>query len=306
VSGQGWSIAEAERYLESLEIFGIRFGLERIRRLMTALGGPVERFEAVHVVGTNGKSSTTRMIAAILHRHGVRVGAYLSPHLRSFSERVEVDERPIAASRFASAVARAAQAARVVDRAPPRDERVTQFEALTAAAFVSLADVRVEVAAVEAGLGARYDATSVVRAGVLAVTNVALEHTRWLGPTERHVAEEKLAATPRGGVVVAGPLEDEALAVAERVTAERGARLLSAGQHFGVEEETAERFSVRTSRSRIGGVRVGPPGRFQRENFALALAADDEHLALHVHSLEDDEVRDASRSVIVTGRLEVV
>src|ERR1051325_11516167 len=86
---------QAERYLLSLELFGMRFGLERMRRLMTALDSPHERFRSIHVVGTNGKSSTTRMIAAVLRRHGLRTGAYLSPHLTSFSERIEIDERPL-------------------------------------------------------------------------------------------------------------------------------------------------------------------------------------------------------------------
>src|SRR5437773_4298296 len=83
-----WSLADAERYLNSLELFGMRFGLDRMRRLMTVLGSPQERFASIHVVGTNGKSSTTRMIAAILRRHGLRTGAYLSPHLVSFAERI--------------------------------------------------------------------------------------------------------------------------------------------------------------------------------------------------------------------------
>src|SRR6185503_17654120 len=92
---------DAERYLLSLELFGMRFGLDRMRRLMTALGSPQERFKSVHVVGTNGKSSTARMVAAILRRHGLRTGAYLSPHLTSFAERVEIDERAVSPERFA-------------------------------------------------------------------------------------------------------------------------------------------------------------------------------------------------------------
>jgi len=89
------TLAEAERYLLSLELFGMRFGLDRMRRLMTVMGSPQEQFGSIHVVGTNGKSSTTRMIAAILHRQGLRSGAYLSPHLSSFAERVRVDDRDV-------------------------------------------------------------------------------------------------------------------------------------------------------------------------------------------------------------------
>src|SRR6201988_5290564 len=126
---------EAERYLLSLELFGMRFGLDRMRRLMTALGHPERTFGSVHVVGTNGKSSTVRMIAAILARHGLRTGAYLSPHLVSFGERIRVDDADLDPAAFAVAVKRAARAAELVNRSLIGDDVVTQFEALTAAAF---------------------------------------------------------------------------------------------------------------------------------------------------------------------------
>src|SRR6516164_5258802 len=93
---RGWSPSDAEAHLRSLELFGMRFGLERMRRMMTALGSPQGALPAVHVVGTNGKSSTTRMVAAILARHGLRTGTYLSPHLTAYTERIQVCERDIA------------------------------------------------------------------------------------------------------------------------------------------------------------------------------------------------------------------
>src|SRR5438270_10335662 len=128
------SPSEAERYHLSLELFGMRFGLDRMRRLMTALGHPERSFQSIHVVGTNGKSSTVRMIAAILRLHGLRAGAYLSPHLVSFSERIRIDDADLEPAAFAAAVQRAARAAELVDRSLAGDDRVTQFEALTAAA----------------------------------------------------------------------------------------------------------------------------------------------------------------------------
>ncbi len=112
----------------------MRFGLDRMRRMMTVLGSPQRRFDTIQVVGTNGKSSTTRMIAAILERHGLRTGAYTSPHLISYTERVQVGERDLDADAFAAAVARAAWAAERVNRTLAEDDHVTQFELLTAAA----------------------------------------------------------------------------------------------------------------------------------------------------------------------------
>ena len=114
----------------------MRFGLDRMRRMMTVLGSPQRRFDAIHVVGTNGKSSTTRMIAAILERHGLRTGAYTSPHLISYRERVQVGRARPRADAFAAAIARAAWAAERVNRTLAEDDHVTQFELLTAAAPV--------------------------------------------------------------------------------------------------------------------------------------------------------------------------
>jgi len=280
------ALREAEHYLDSLEVFGMRFGLERMRRLMTALGSPQERFGTIHVLGSNGKSSTARMIAALLEQAGARTGAYLSPHLVSWAERIEVGGSPVPDERFAEAIARAAEAAAKVDRTLEAGDCVTQFEALTAAAYWELASAGVTVAVIEAGLGGRYDATSVIRSDVHVLTNVSLEHTRWLGPTERHIAEEKLAVVPAGGTVVTGPLGPEARDVAERVTGERSARLLILGRDFELRED----------------VRLRPRGAFQRENFAVAVAAAEAYTG----TLDSATVRAAAQSVTTPGRMEVV
>jgi dihydrofolate synthase/folylpolyglutamate synthase len=210
---------QAEEYLLSLELFGMRFGLDRMHRLMTVLGLPQRRFASIHVVGTNGKSSTVRFCAAILERHGLRSGSYTSPHLRSFRERIEVGEQPVGEADFAAAVTRAAQAAEMVNRTQDADDQVTQFEALTAAAYHELARRGVEVAVIEAGLGGRFDATNVIPSKVQVLTSVGLEHTRWLGPTVRDIAEEKLAVVRDHGTLVVGALDDESLAVAREIVA---------------------------------------------------------------------------------------
>jgi dihydrofolate synthase/folylpolyglutamate synthase len=276
------TLAEAERYLLGLELFGMRFGLDRMRRLMTVLGSPQERYGTIHVVGSNGKSSTVRMLAAILRRHGLRTGAYLSPHLTSFTERVRVDDEDSSPERFAAAVDRARRAAELVDHTLDADDRVTQFEALTAAAFDELAAAGVEVAVIEAGLGGRYDATNVIPSRVQVLTNVGLEHTRWLGPTVADIAAEKLDVVRPGGTLVVGhALHPDALALARETCAARGARLVQAGEEPGVE--------------------VLAQGGYQRRNFALARAA----AAAYLGSLDEEAVRAAAASTLVPGRFEV-
>jgi dihydrofolate synthase / folylpolyglutamate synthase len=273
---------QAEEYLLGLELFGMRFGLDRMHRLMTVLGLPQRRFASIHVVGSNGKSSTVRFIAAILERHGLRTGSYTSPHLRSFRERIEVGEAPVSEADFAAAVERAAHAAELVDRTADPDDHVTQFEALTAAAYHALARRGVEVAVIEAGLGGRYDATNVIPSKVQVLTGVSLEHTRWLGPTLADIAAEKLAVVPEHGTLVLGELDPESLAVAERVAADRHARL------------------VRPAGDGEAALRAA--GGFQRANFALAASAAEAFLG---RPLEREAVAAAAAETIVPGRLEV-
>jgi dihydrofolate synthase/folylpolyglutamate synthase len=275
---------QAEEYLLGLELFGMRFGLDRMHRLMTVLGLPQRRFASIHVVGSNGKSSTVRFIAAILERHGLRTGSYTSPHLHSFRERIEVGEEPISEAAFAAAVERAAHAAELVDRTAEPDDRVTQFEALTAAAYHALAREHVEVAVIEAGLGGRYDATNVIPSKVQVLTGVSLEHTRWLGPTLADIAGEKLAVVPDRGTLVAGELNPESLAVAERVTGERHARLVRP-------EAAGRELPLRAA------------GGFQRGNFALAATAAEAFLG---RPLDRSAVEAAAAETVVPGRLEVV
>lgn len=278
-----WSAADAEAWLLGLELFGMRFGLDRMRRLLTALGSPQDRYGAIHVVGTNGKSSTTRMTAAILERHGVRAGSYLSPHLVSFAERIRVGDADIGEEAFAAAVGRARQAAERVDRTLEEGDRVTQFEALTAAALDELARQQVEVAVVEAGLGGRYDATNVLDAPVVVLTNVGLEHTRWLGPTVTDIAREKLAVLPPGGTLVLGAdLHPDALAEAEAAATR---------QHATIVHAPAD-----------PGVPLHALGDFQRRNFAAAMEAARAWLG----RLDDEAVRAAAAQVSVPGRFQLV
>ena len=278
-----WSLEQAEDHLLSLELFGMRFGLDRMRRLMTALGAPPRQFASIHVVGTNGKSSTARMTAAILQRHGLRAGAYVSPHLASFAERILIADRELEGDAFAAAVQRAAKTAEMVNRTLSEGDLVTQFELLTAAAFSALAEREVEVAVVEAGLGGRYDATNVIPSRVQVLTNVGLDHTRWLGPTISDIAREKLAVVREGSTLVVGAdLEPAAAVEAEAAARARGARLVRALADAGVP--------------------LAAPGAFQRANFALARTAAEAFAG----PLDDSAVRDAGQTVVVPGRCEVV
>ncbi len=167
-----------------------------MRALLAELGEPQRAFPAIHVVGTNGKSTATRRAAAFLLREGLRAGAYTSPHVAGWSERIQVDGED-------------ADIEQALERVRERAERLeaTQFEVLTAAAFAEFAAAHVDVAVIEAGLGGRLDATNVLDAGIVVLTNVGLDHTDVLGDTREQIAAEKLAVVSPGATLIVGEPE---------------------------------------------------------------------------------------------------
>jgi dihydrofolate synthase/folylpolyglutamate synthase len=269
-----------------------------MRRLLTVLGSPQERFEAIHVVGTNGKSSTVRMCAALLEAHGVRTGAFLSPHLISFAERIRIGDADLDGDAFAAAIQRAAAAAAKVDRTLEPGDRVTQFELVTAAAFDEFARQNVEVAVVEAGLGGRHDATNVINARTVVLTNVGLEHTRWLGPTIRDIAREKLAVVHGRARLVVGELDEEAREEVRRTTTR-----ITPGTSAPLPEAlSGRRPEAAGLASGEGDARARPqplPG-YQRKNFQLAMAAAREQLG----ELDEARVISVANKISVPGRMQ--
>lgn len=252
--------AEAIRRIDGLEKFGIHLGLDRIAECLRRLGNPQSRFAAVHVAGTNGKGSTAAFTASILERAGYRVGLYTSPPLESFGERIRVDGADLPDEAVPELLA----------RVEATGVELTQFEVITAMAFVHFAERGVELAVVEVGLGGRLDATNVVEPAVSAVTNVGLDHVEHLGPTLGHIAREK-AAIARPGVPLVTAAEGEALEVVVAEAGARGAPVVVVGRDVFVEPE-GEDFGYRGRRWRLTGLRPSLRGPHQRWNLAVAVA----------------------------------
>ena len=281
----------AGEILQTRTMFGMELGLERIEAILEALEHPQRSFAAIHVVGTNGKSSTTRFAAAAVAAQGARVGAYLSPHITDWNERVLIAEprrlpAPLAATAFAEAIEAAEAAAQAVDAA--RGGACTQFEVLTAGALLAMRDAGVEVAVVEAGLGGRLDATNVLAAPVVVLTGVALEHTEHLGDTRALIAAEKLAVLRPGAILVAGGMDDEIRPTIEMLAAEHKvarAMLVAPGL---LDDELPDLVAA---------------GSFQRGNAMLALGAA---AALVGDGFKVRPAMEAIAKVVVPGRLEVV
>jgi dihydrofolate synthase/folylpolyglutamate synthase len=223
-------------WLDALSPWPKEFGLGRMRTLLAALGDPQLAYPAIHVVGTNGKSTAARTIEALLLGEGLSTGATVSPHVRSWAERITVDGKE---ADFEAAIGRV--------RPEAEAQEATQFETVCAAAFAEFAAHDVGVAVVEAGLGGRLDATNVLRSHVVLLTNVGLEHTDVLGTTREEIAGEKLAVVQEGTIAV---LPDEEFA-----------HLAGPNVVFGGAREAAEAFLGRPVDREV---QIDLPGRLER------------------------------------------
>jgi dihydrofolate synthase/folylpolyglutamate synthase len=243
-------------YLFSLEQFGIKFGLDNIRALLSSLGDPQRAFRTIHIAGTNGKGSVTAMVDAVLQRAGYRSARYTSPHLIDLSERFAIDGQSVGHEQMR----RAAEDIQHVTEALIADGRLssnpTFFEATTAMAFDIFRRAQVEFAVVEVGLGGRLDSTNVVDPIVTAITSIDFDHQQYLGNTLAEIAAEKAGIIKIGVPIVVGEVAPEAYNVIERVANERRAPLIRA-------DSISREWD---------SIHVGLRGRHQRGNAKVAIA----------------------------------
>lgn len=220
---------ESIAYLEGLSRFGIRLGLERMQELVIRLGHPEKKYPTIHITGTNGKGSTTACLAAILQEAGFRTGMYTSPHLERYTERMRIDGLEVEEAVFADAIEQTAAAAQEMER--DGLEHPTQFEVLTAAAFVMFAAMKVDYAVIEVGLGGSLDSTNVIESRVAVITNVTLEHEDRCGSTIREIAEHKAGIIKKNSRVLTAA-QGEALEVIRRRAADCGAVVQVLGEEW--------------------------------------------------------------------------
>ncbi len=311
---RNFTYAGALAALEAALTFGINPSLEPVTAMAEALGRPQDTFASVQVTGTNGKSSTARMTAAILQAHGVRSGLYTSPELHSYTERIEVDGDPVSEELFAAGVREA------LDAAVRAGVEPTEFEILTAAALWVFREREVDVAVLEVGMGGRWDATSVVAPAVAVITGVGLDHMAHLGTTREAIAADKAHIIKPASATVLGPgtarVEATFLARAEAVdTHARAVR--PSGEPTPVAEDLTVRYRVLAHPSAPGGaitldvrgvhaeyaaLAVHAPA-YQAANVATAVAAAEAALG---RALEPARTREALAATRFPGRFEVI
>ncbi|MEE1749657.1 MULTISPECIES: bifunctional tetrahydrofolate synthase/dihydrofolate synthase [unclassified Streptomyces] len=286
----------------------------RIAALMDVLGDPQRAYPSIHITGTNGKTSTARMIEALLGAFDLRTGRYTSPHVQSITERISLDGSPIAPERFIEAYEDIKPYVEMVDAQQPY--RLSFFEVLTGMAYAAFADAPVDVAVVEVGMGGSWDATNVIDASVAVVTPISLDHTDRLGTTPAEIAGEKAGIIKQGATVILAQQPVDAAQVMLKKAVEVDATVAREGMEFGVvSREIAVGGQLLTLRG-LGGAateytEVFLPlyGAHQAHNAAVALAAVEAFFGIGAEqpgSLDVDTVRRAFASVISPGRLEVV
>ncbi|KOX08380.1 dihydrofolate synthase [Micromonospora sp. NRRL B-16802] len=285
------------------------FELDRIESLLDLLGSPQRAYPAIHLTGTNGKTSTARMIDALLRAFGLHTGRYTSPHLETVRERISLDGEPVSEERFAAVYGEVKPLAELVDARS--DEPLTYFDMTTALAFATFADAPVDIAVVEVGLGGAEDATNVIQAGVCVITPIGLDHTEWLGDTLQDIALAKAGIIHPGATVIAAAQEEEAARPLLERCSEVGATIAREGAEFGVLSRAVAVGGQVLTLQGLGGVYddvfIPLHGAHQAQNAAVALAAVEAFLGAGARrQLDVEAVREGFATASSPGRLERV
>ncbi|MDJ1130370.1 bifunctional tetrahydrofolate synthase/dihydrofolate synthase [Streptomyces iconiensis] len=285
--------------------------VQRIAALVDLLGEPQRAYPSIHITGTNGKTTTARMIEALLGAFDLRAGRYASPHVQSITERISVDGAPLSAERFIETYEDIKPYVELVDSR--QDYRLSFFEVLTAMAYAAFADAPVDVAVVEVGMGGTWDATNVIDASVAVVTPISLDHTDRLGETPEAIAVEKAGIVKPDATVVLAQQPVEAASVVLKKAVEVDATVAREGMEFGV---TARELAVGGQQLTLRGlggeytdIFLPVHGAHMAHNAAVALAAVEAFFGVgqqHARTLDVDVVREAFASVTSPGRLELV
>ncbi|MEW2382878.1 folylpolyglutamate synthase/dihydrofolate synthase family protein [Micromonospora sp. NPDC047707] len=285
------------------------FELDRIESLLDLLGSPQRAYPSIHLTGTNGKTSTARMIDSLLRAFGLHTGRYTSPHLETVRERISLDGEPVSEERFTATYREVAPLAQLVDERST--EPLTYFDMTTALAFATFADAPVDVAVVEVGLGGAEDSTNVIHAGVAVLTPIGLDHTEWLGDTVEDIALHKAGIIHKGATVISAAQEEAAARPILERCAEVGATIAREGSEFGVLRRAVAVGGQVLTLQGLGGVyeEVFVPlhGAHQAQNAAVALAAVEAFLGAGARrQLDVETVREGFATASSPGRLERV
>jgi dihydrofolate synthase/folylpolyglutamate synthase len=285
-------------YLFSLHRFGIKLGLETITDLLDRLDNPQRRYATIHVAGTNGKGSSSAMLASILQSSGYRVGLYTSPHLIDFRERIRVQEVDISEEAVCALIEQIRRTANPL-------AALTFFEFTTALAFLHFMNQQVDIAVVEVGMGGRFDATNVLSPIGVLITGIGLDHEAYLGDSLQGIAQEKAGIITQKTPVVLGPMPEDIVQIFETHARKWLAPCFRMGQEFSLLETSARTFTYQGLRWNIAGLQTHLLGRHQMVNATNALAVL-ETAVDGTFPISESAIRSGLQGVRWRGRLEVV
>jgi dihydrofolate synthase/folylpolyglutamate synthase len=305
--------SEAIDYLDSRIVLGVKPSLDRISALARLMDGPQDSYDAIQVAGTNGKTSVSRMISAILLRCGFRVGLFTSPHLETIRERISVGDKLISAKRFSETLA---EIMPHVEKAEAKaDEPLTYFEVVTAVAYRYFQSEGIDVAVLEAGMGGRWDATNLVVSKVAVITNIGIDHVEELGRTRTRIAGEKVGIVNEGAVLITAESSNNILRLISRKCREAGAEMKLFGRDFRLEfvipyrvpeEPPSQLISVRgLDGKEFKDMKLPLIGKHQAVNAACAMAASQAYTD-PLDRTDAEAFKRALESIRTPGRLEIL
>ncbi|MDD5621586.1 MAG: Mur ligase family protein [Actinomycetota bacterium] len=301
---------QVNKYLDSCLIFGIKTNLVRIQKILELLGDPQKKTDFIHIVGTNGKTSTTKMTAAILKSHGIHTGYHISPHIDSYTERMWVNGRNLSEKKFTGVFNEIYPAILEVNRMDLGGP-VTQFEIISAMVFKLAENESIEVMVLEAGMGGRWDATNIADSKVVGLTGVSLEHTEILGRTIRDITLEKVEVIKEKALVATTSSNKEVLEILTGKVEKTGSGLFLYGKDFHIQKKVSLGLNgwsldIKGVNSTYKNLALPLLGQYQPMNLSLAVILAELYLGTGGEKINEERLRKGISGIRVKGRFEII
>lgn len=298
------------KYLDDCLIFGIKPGLVRIKKILELLDNPQKKVDFIHVVGTNGKTSTTRITAGILKYHGIKTGYYISPHINRYTERIWINGKDISEKKFSKTFNRIYPYIKQVNKIN-LEGPLTQFEIITVMAFMQAEYEGIEIMVLEAGMGGRWDATNVADSKIAGLTGVSLEHTELLGDTLEKIAAEKVEVIKKNTLVATTSCNKEVLKILTRKAEDTDSTLFISGRDFHVQKKKSLGtggwlIDIKGLEGTYRDLKLPLPGDYQTLNLMLATVLAELYLKTRDKGLDEKKARESLKHLKARGRFEII
>ncbi len=297
-------------YLDRCLIFGIKPGLIRIKKILELLDNPQKKVEFIHIVGTNGKTSTTKITARILKYHGIKTAYHISPHIDSYTERMWVNGEDVSQKKFSQAFNQIYPYIEEVNKMN-LEGPLTQFEIISTMAFKLAENEGIEIMVLEAGMGGRWDATNIADSKVVGLTGVSLEHTDWLGDTIKKITSEKVEVIKQKTLVATTSCRKEVLRILAEKVENTGSRLFLFGKDFYISKKVnleleGWMLDVKGVKNIYKNLRLPLLGQYQPLNLSLAVALTELYMETRKKELNEEKVKESLDGLQVKGRFEII